>query len=311
LGWPIEGFHILFGADYGDEKRKGFRELAVALRHCWDDARFRQGMRGGHVRLAVFGRPSPELARLPIPISYCGYVNSEAVLAKMYAAANLYLLPSIEDNLPNTVLEAMSCGTPILAFSVGGVPDLVTDRLTGRLVPAGHSAALGTALLSILANTGECEAWSMNCRERVAREFSVELQTRRHLHLYESLGAQTTAPRTVASASEIPVNGDAGACLESSRRQLLLASLEHFTGTTKRLTSAHRALCDKFISHLREDCADPHAGSNSVRQRMLNELQSGLIAHEEERLARESEHRRRALARRELLAGLFGRKEGL
>jgi hypothetical protein len=77
------------------------------------------------------------------------------------------------------------------------------------------------------------------------------------------------------------------------------------------MTAAHRELCNRFIRHLREDCADPNAGSDSVRQRMLNELQSGLMAHEEERLARELERRQRAVARRELLAGLFRRKDGL
>ena len=303
LGWPDEGFHVLFGADYGDEKRKGFQELAGALRLCWNNPDFRKRVARGNVRLSAFGRPSPGLAELPIPISYCGYVSSEDILARMYAAANLFLLPSLEDNLPNTVLEAMSCGTPILAFNVGGVPDLVTDGLTGRLAPAGDSAALSTRLLSIIANPGECETWGANCRRRITQDFSLSLQTQRYSSLYESLGASESADAATVT------NGETGGRLQSIYTRLLLASLEHFVGTMKRATAGQRKVCRELIRSLKEQCANPTTADDPVRQQKLAELGTALMAAENLRQVRETEHRQRKLARRQRLASFF-RKPG-
>jgi glycosyltransferase involved in cell wall biosynthesis len=299
LEWPVEGFHVLFGADYGNEKRKGFQELATALRLCWNDPDFQQWVRRGDVRLAAFGRPSPELAALPIPIQYCGYVSSEAALARMYAAANLFLLPSLEDNLPNTALEAMSCGTPVLAFNVGGVPDLVADGFTGRLASAGDSAMLSACLRSLIASPDECESWGANCRRRITEGFSLNSQTRRYSSLYESLGAARSP------CSEISTDCETGARLQSLYPRLLLASLEHFTGTMNRATTAQRKVGRELMQMLREECAKPAVGSDPLREQNLADLKSEFMAAEILRQARLTERRQGKLARRERLAGLL------
>jgi hypothetical protein len=231
----------------------------------------------------------------------------------MYAAADLYMLPSLEDNFPNTALEAMSCGTPILAFKIGGVPDLVMEGLNGQLVPAGDSVALSAALLAILSNPQQCETWRANCRDRIVRDFSLAAQTRRYVSLYESLGA--AAPVTNIAGlpgpvplSELPINGDAAPRLQSTRAQLLLASLEHFASNTKRATAAQREACRELINCLREQCANPGAARDIARQRSLNELESELMAEEALRQSREEEQRRRTLARREILSRIFGKR---
>ncbi|MFH1176651.1 MAG: glycosyltransferase, partial [Acidobacteriota bacterium] len=71
----------------------------------------------------------PEIASLPVECA--GFVADERRMAAMFAAADAFVLPSLEDNLPNTMLEAMACGTPVVAFAVGGIPEAVTDQEEG------------------------------------------------------------------------------------------------------------------------------------------------------------------------------------
>ena len=68
----------------------------------------------------------------------------------IYSAADLFVLPTLEDNLPNTVLEAIACGVPVVAFSTGGIPDIIRDGVEGRLVPRGDVHALRSVISSVL-----------------------------------------------------------------------------------------------------------------------------------------------------------------
>jgi hypothetical protein len=239
-----------------------------------------------------------------MPIHYCGYVNSEDSLAQMYAAANLFLLPSLEDNLPNTVLESMSCGTPVLAFDVGGVPDLVTDGVTGRLAPPGDSRALSACLLPLIAQASEVETWGVNCRQRIRQDFSLRSQTERYSSLYESLNASGPEGAPASATGEI------GARLQAIYPRILLASLEHFATTTKRVTAAQRDAGSELIQLLAEASANSGPERDPVRQQKLEQLKSEFMAAGTLRQARLTEHRRRKLARRERFAGLL-RKLGI
>jgi hypothetical protein len=106
----------------------------------------------------------------------------------------------------------------------------------------------------------------------------------------------------------LPINGDAAPLLQSTRAQLLLASLEHFASNTKRATAAQREACRELINCLREQCANPAAATDLARQRFQNELESELMAEEALRQSREEEQRRRTLARREILSRIFGKR---
>lgn len=178
---------MLFGADYGEEIRKGFRGLMGAMTRCLDDPWFSIQLREGRIRFICFGNPDPEIARGPVPIHALGYLKDDADLAAAYGAADFFVLPSLEDNLPNTVLESMSCGTPVLALDVGGVRDMVIEERTGWLTPPGDEVSFAALLLKILREPAVASAMAAACREHVVAGFSQTLQAQRFAELYQDL----------------------------------------------------------------------------------------------------------------------------
>ncbi|MFP4088305.1 MAG: glycosyltransferase [Desulfobacteraceae bacterium] len=187
LGLETKGVTLLFGGEDGNEKRKGFRELMGGIRYCLTDAGFQDLVGAGNLRLICFGRPNDEIASLGIPVDALGYLDSEERIRDVYAAADIFVLPSLEDNLPNTILEAMSCGTPVVAFETGGIPEMVKDGVTGRLVPLGDSESLGQALLALIFNPEERQTMGKACRKRIERDYPLEVQARSYAQLYEAL----------------------------------------------------------------------------------------------------------------------------
>lgn len=196
LGLPQPGFFLLAGADHGAERRKGFLELSRALELCRMDAEFRKRADEGLIRLLCFGRSSEAFKRLPIRVHTLGYLNSNETLSAAYSAADLFVLPSLEDNLPNTILEALSCGAPVAAFRVGGIPDLIEEGRTGFLARPGEAADLARVLVTSAANGPRLEAMRADCRRHAEKCFPLRLQASRYQELYRRMRpAAPTPPR--------------------------------------------------------------------------------------------------------------------
>ena len=106
-----------------------------------------------------------------------------------YSAADVYAAPTLADNLPYTVLEAMACETPVVASAVGGVPEQVEDGKTGFLVTPRDPAALGAAILKILRDDGGARAMGRASRQRVLDTFGMTRFLERHEELYRQLVA--------------------------------------------------------------------------------------------------------------------------
>jgi glycosyltransferase involved in cell wall biosynthesis len=122
-------------------------------------------------------------------------IKEDGMLSLIYSAADVFVLPSLADNLPNTMLEAMACGTPVVAFDAGGIPDGVRPGVTGLLARTGDVGELRAAILELLENDAKRAEMAANCRKIAVAEYGLELQARRYLQIYESLMQTTKAAR--------------------------------------------------------------------------------------------------------------------
>jgi glycosyltransferase involved in cell wall biosynthesis len=97
------------------------------------------------------------------------------------------VIPSLYDNLPQTVLEATACGTPTVGFAIGGIPDMVRAGVTGWLVPPQDIGALRASIRALLDDPAKRAEMAANCRRIAVKEYSLEVQARRYMKLYEEI----------------------------------------------------------------------------------------------------------------------------
>jgi glycosyltransferase involved in cell wall biosynthesis len=176
LDVPPNAKVLLFVAAYGYDKYKGLHLLLEAVERLKDVP---------NLFLLVLGHGS--LGEIPIPSKSLGYISDERILSLAYSAADLFVLPTLQDNFPNTALEALACGLPVAGFDVGGVPDIVRDGSTGLLAELGNSEALTESIKKLLSDSDRRERMSANCRRIAVQEYALEIQARRYLELYASL----------------------------------------------------------------------------------------------------------------------------
>jgi glycosyltransferase involved in cell wall biosynthesis len=120
-----------------------------------------------------------------VKIRTLGRLSDEHLISAAYSAADIHVLPTRADNLPNTVLEAMACGTPSVGFNVGGLPDMIRPGISGELAAPEDSQDLANAIIR-MANTTSTII-RQNCRRIVEEEYTLRLQGERYLRIYEAL----------------------------------------------------------------------------------------------------------------------------
>jgi glycosyltransferase involved in cell wall biosynthesis len=179
LKLPQELPLVLFGSEAGvGDPRKGFDLLRTACRTV-----AAQGKKFG---LVCFGNGSPgDLG--DIPCFSLGWLHDDASLALAYSAADIVVLPSRQDNLPNTGVEAAACGRPVVSFAIGGIPDIVEDRESGFLCPEEDTGALAEAIGKILGDDELRCRMGKTARERAERRFSSKVLIPEFVKLYEAL----------------------------------------------------------------------------------------------------------------------------
>lgn len=187
LNLPPGGFYILFSVSNACEKRKGIRHLAAALGYCMEDRVFSGKVVAGEIKLVCFGDPGTWTNEMQIPLISLGRIESEEDLCTAYSAADVFLVPSIEDNLPNIVMEAMSCGTPTIAFDTGGIPEMIQNGVNGYILKKGSESDYAKAIVELAGDPERSAEMSKNCRTIAVDKFSLEVQVKRYLALYDSL----------------------------------------------------------------------------------------------------------------------------
>jgi glycosyltransferase involved in cell wall biosynthesis len=183
LQLPQDKHLILFGAMQAtDDKRKGFHWLKRALQELsqagWND----------RVELVVFGASRPDsLVDSGFKVNAMGKLHDDVSLALLYAAADVFVAPSTEDNLPNTVMEALACGTPCIAFQIGGMPDLIEHRRNGYLARPYEIKDFMQGMVWILEDPDRHRQLCHRAREKVEQEFTLDIQACRYASLYQEL----------------------------------------------------------------------------------------------------------------------------
>jgi len=174
LGLDPERPVVLFSSLERNDRRKGGDVLAGALSSLADL----------DFQLAVLG---PEASGLGREVAALGTMRDDERLALAYAAADVFVLPALAENLPNVAVESIASGTPVVASAVGGIPDAVRDGETGLLVPPGHAPALAGAMRALLADDELRERLARQARAVAEAEFAAEREAGEFAALYEEL----------------------------------------------------------------------------------------------------------------------------
>lgn len=174
---------ILFGSfNAENSKRKGIDLLKKTLLSLHES-----GEVDNDVEVVVFGgnevRQNNDFG---FTTKYIGRINDEEELANLYSSADLFALPSRLDNLPNTAIEALACGTPVLAFKVGGLEEIVDHKINGYLASPFSTFDLRQGLRYLLYNS-EYPSIKENCRTKVIQKFDVRKMAAEYLDVYNEL----------------------------------------------------------------------------------------------------------------------------
>ncbi len=179
LNLPNDVPLLLFGAMGGtSDSRKGFDLLKSSLELI-------RGQIHG-LELIVFGSLAPRIeANLGFPLHYTGHLHDEITLRLLYSAADALVIPSRQDNLPNTGVEALSCGTPVIAFNTCGLPDIVEHEQTGYLAKAYDIEDLARGIQWVISDAERHKVLSQNAREKAVKRFSYPVVAQQYMNVYE------------------------------------------------------------------------------------------------------------------------------
>jgi glycosyltransferase involved in cell wall biosynthesis len=125
-----------------------------------------------------------------MPVVFHGRLHDDASLAAAYSAADVFVAPSLLENLPNTVKEAMACGTPCVAFNQGGMAELVEHERTGYLAQPYETEDLARGIIWVLADLSRHAQLSLQGRRKVEAEFSLDRVAKRYVALYREMLAK-------------------------------------------------------------------------------------------------------------------------
>jgi glycosyltransferase involved in cell wall biosynthesis len=187
LGLSPDNYLILVGAGSLELRSKGLDLFLEAM------VKLSEKPPAGHaLEIVTFGKDAFNAAPLgpSVKVSQLGHVTDRRLLSIIYNAADVFAAPSRMENLANTVLESLACGTPVVAFDIGGMPDVIDHKVNGYLAPPFDTAVFAEGIHWALSQQGREEVRTA-CREKVFKGFSREQEIERYVALYESLLRRT------------------------------------------------------------------------------------------------------------------------
>jgi len=181
LDIPRDKKVLLFGAASLKDERKGGDLLVKTLQQLPQSLKTK-------TMLLTFGDGSEAIAAgTGMQTINVGYISSDRLKSIAYSAADLLVFPTRADNLPLVLQESMACGTPMVSFDVGGVPDLVRPMVTGYLAKPEDARDCCNGIVTLLGDEQLRQTMSLNCRAVALAEYSIELQAKRYMELYKQI----------------------------------------------------------------------------------------------------------------------------
>ena len=180
LGLPLDKKLILFASQRVTNENKGMSYLMEACRLLTDIPQLGVVILGGHAEEVV--------TQLPLEAFPLGYVNDEQRIVDVYQASDVFVLPSLSENLPNTIMEAMACGVPCVGFKVGGIPEEIDHRRNGYVAEYRSAEDLAQGIRWILTEA-DYASLSQNAVHKVAQRYSQQSVAMQYLDVYHQAQA--------------------------------------------------------------------------------------------------------------------------
>ncbi len=183
LKLPLDRIYILFGPAKISHRRKGFDQLSAASKILFTQFPEYQSKLG----IITLGSQSRQMQEhLPFQVFPMDWENNEEDLITIYNAADLYILPSLEENLPNSLMEAMSCGVPCVGYQVGGVPEMIDHKRNGYVAQYKSVKDLAQGIHWVL-SASDYPALSADAVRKVKNHYSETSVAHRYIQLYTQL----------------------------------------------------------------------------------------------------------------------------
>lgn len=181
-GLPQDKRIILFVSQRVTDPRKGMDYFVEAVRLLVaHHPELRQ-----QTAIAILGGHAEDVASLlSLPVCPLGYVSSPERIVQVYNAADCFVLPSLEDNLPNTLMEAMACGVPCVGFNTGGIPEMIDHRQNGYVASFRDADDLAQGIHYVLSGT-DYATLSHQCVQKVVHCWSQAAVAQRYLDVYDA-----------------------------------------------------------------------------------------------------------------------------
>lgn len=182
LGLDPEKKYLLFAAVKISDERKGFIYFEKAV-----NLLFEKTKDSLKIEILIFGQAQEsDFINLPYKVNLLGKLQNLNAISLAYAAASTFVIPSLEDNLPNTIIEAMACGTPVVGFDIGGIPEMIDHKKTGYLAQYKSAEDLANGISYVL-QEADYEALCTNSRKKAVENYSEEVVANQYKKLYESI----------------------------------------------------------------------------------------------------------------------------
>ena len=181
LGLPADKRLVLFVSQRATNPYKGMQYLTEA---CQQLSCQYPEMTDNTAVVILGGHAEEVTQQLPFESYPLGYVNDEQRIVKVYNAADVFVLPSLSENLPNTIMEAMACGVPCIGFNIGGIPEEIDHRKTGYVAAYRDAADLAKGIHWVLFESTADEV-SAACLKKVKHNYSQQSVAQRYIDIYE------------------------------------------------------------------------------------------------------------------------------